>query len=262
VWAAARAAALRPEEAASPLARRPYDLRHAAVSTWLNGGVPAPQVGRGPDTAWMSCYACTPSASPARATQCAVGSGVWRVKDSNLRRLSRRIYSGDPPRRAHPPSPARTGRGRRIRAPVLPHICREHGSATAVKQPPRPSRSTGSRPPIRPPASPPAELHGFATPRKRLRSVPWPLRRVLAVLLRPLPGRAPPGRGRAAPVRRRGLRRAGRRRTRATLPPSVRRRSSSTHLVTGAAHLPGRPCGPDGTTAALPATPRRNDITG
>lgn len=29
---------------ASPLARRPYDLRHAAVSTWLNGGVPAPQV--------------------------------------------------------------------------------------------------------------------------------------------------------------------------------------------------------------------------
>jgi integrase len=44
VWAAARSAALTPEEAASPLARRPYDLRHAAVSTWLNGGVPAPQV--------------------------------------------------------------------------------------------------------------------------------------------------------------------------------------------------------------------------
>ena len=29
---------------ASPLARRPYDLRHAAVSTWLNGGVPPTQV--------------------------------------------------------------------------------------------------------------------------------------------------------------------------------------------------------------------------
>ncbi|MPY85728.1 MAG: integrase, partial [Actinophytocola sp.] len=27
--------------AETPLARRPYDLRHAAVSTWLNGGVPA-----------------------------------------------------------------------------------------------------------------------------------------------------------------------------------------------------------------------------
>lgn len=29
---------------ASPLAQRPYDLRHAAVSTWLNAGVPATQV--------------------------------------------------------------------------------------------------------------------------------------------------------------------------------------------------------------------------
>ena len=28
----------------SPLARRPYDLRHAAVSLWLNAGVPATQV--------------------------------------------------------------------------------------------------------------------------------------------------------------------------------------------------------------------------
>ena len=26
------------------LARRPYDLRHAALSTWLNAGVPATQV--------------------------------------------------------------------------------------------------------------------------------------------------------------------------------------------------------------------------
>jgi integrase len=44
LWALARASALTSAEAASPLARRPYDLRHAAVSTWLNGGVPAPQV--------------------------------------------------------------------------------------------------------------------------------------------------------------------------------------------------------------------------
>jgi integrase len=44
LWATARLEALSTEEAASPLARRPYDLRHAAVSTWLNGGVPAPQV--------------------------------------------------------------------------------------------------------------------------------------------------------------------------------------------------------------------------
>ena len=40
----ARAAAFTPAESASLLAGRPYDLRHAAVSTWLNAGVPAPQV--------------------------------------------------------------------------------------------------------------------------------------------------------------------------------------------------------------------------
>ncbi|GAA4180781.1 hypothetical protein GCM10022252_04160 [Streptosporangium oxazolinicum] len=28
----------------SPLARRPYDLRHAAVSLWLDAGVSAPDV--------------------------------------------------------------------------------------------------------------------------------------------------------------------------------------------------------------------------
>jgi integrase len=36
--------ALSAEEAASPLARRPYNLRHAAVSTWLNVGVDPAQV--------------------------------------------------------------------------------------------------------------------------------------------------------------------------------------------------------------------------
>jgi integrase len=44
VWARAREQALTPEEAASPLARRPYDLRHAAVSTWLSAGVDSTQV--------------------------------------------------------------------------------------------------------------------------------------------------------------------------------------------------------------------------
>ena len=44
VWRKARHAALTAEEYASQLARRPYDLRHAAVSTWLNAGVPPTQV--------------------------------------------------------------------------------------------------------------------------------------------------------------------------------------------------------------------------
>jgi integrase len=39
VWQAARGVALTEAEAASPIARRPYDLRHAAVSTWLAAGV-------------------------------------------------------------------------------------------------------------------------------------------------------------------------------------------------------------------------------
>ena len=36
VWHAARQAALSTAQAATPLARRPYDLRHAALSLWLN----------------------------------------------------------------------------------------------------------------------------------------------------------------------------------------------------------------------------------
>jgi len=44
VWAEARALALTPQQVASPLAGRPYDLRHAAVSLWLSAGVPTPEV--------------------------------------------------------------------------------------------------------------------------------------------------------------------------------------------------------------------------
>lgn len=44
LWSKARKAALTPDEFDSPLGKRPYDLRHAAVSTWLNAGVSAPQV--------------------------------------------------------------------------------------------------------------------------------------------------------------------------------------------------------------------------
>jgi integrase len=44
VFHQARAAAFTKAEAVSLVARRPYDLRHAAVSTWLNAGVHPPQV--------------------------------------------------------------------------------------------------------------------------------------------------------------------------------------------------------------------------
>ena len=45
-WKLARVKALTPAQVASPLARRPYDLRHAAASLWLNAGVPATEVAR------------------------------------------------------------------------------------------------------------------------------------------------------------------------------------------------------------------------
>ncbi|WP_344127916.1 hypothetical protein [Luedemannella flava] len=41
VWEAARQIGLTPRQVASPVAGRPYDLRHAAMSLWLNAGVPA-----------------------------------------------------------------------------------------------------------------------------------------------------------------------------------------------------------------------------
>ncbi|MFF8524198.1 tyrosine-type recombinase/integrase [Streptomyces werraensis] len=46
VWAEARSAALSPSEVASPLARRPYDLRCAGVSFWLFSGVDPMEVAR------------------------------------------------------------------------------------------------------------------------------------------------------------------------------------------------------------------------
>ena len=46
VWAEARNAVLTEAQYRSPLGRRPYDLRHAAVSLWLNSGVPATEVAR------------------------------------------------------------------------------------------------------------------------------------------------------------------------------------------------------------------------
>ena len=44
IWLEVRREVFSSGVAASPLAATPYDLRHAAVSTWLNGGVPPTQV--------------------------------------------------------------------------------------------------------------------------------------------------------------------------------------------------------------------------
>lgn len=58
----ARALALTPAQVASPLTRRPYDLRHTAVSLWFNAGVFAPDVaeraGHGVDIPLRVCAKC------------------------------------------------------------------------------------------------------------------------------------------------------------------------------------------------------------
>lgn len=46
VWAGARKKALTGAQCRSPLGRRTYDLRHAAIPLWLNSGVPATEVAR------------------------------------------------------------------------------------------------------------------------------------------------------------------------------------------------------------------------
>lgn len=44
VWKRARELGLPPDQVTAVLVARPYDLRHAGVSQWLNSGVPAPEV--------------------------------------------------------------------------------------------------------------------------------------------------------------------------------------------------------------------------
>lgn len=83
VWRAARQKALPASEVASPLAGRPYDLRHACVSLWLNAGVPATQVaewaGHGVDVL-MRVYA-----------KC-----IYGQDEAARRRIEAALHDGDP----------------------------------------------------------------------------------------------------------------------------------------------------------------------
>ena len=62
VWRQARAAVFTLDVYASPLAKTPYDLRHAAVSTWLNAGISPTQVaewaGQSPEVLWRNYAKC------------------------------------------------------------------------------------------------------------------------------------------------------------------------------------------------------------
>ena len=73
-WHAARRAALGPDLAATALARRPYDLRHAALSLWLNAsGTPAEVAARAGNSARVLLRS-TCTAPTARKTPSASGS--------------------------------------------------------------------------------------------------------------------------------------------------------------------------------------------
>src|SRR5215475_3655211 len=78
-----RDAAFIPSKCAPLLARHPYDLRHGAVSTWLNTGVPSP---RSPRVHWAV------SANPA-------GEFVFTQRDLLLSHDKRRGRGAVGPRR-------------------------------------------------------------------------------------------------------------------------------------------------------------------
>jgi integrase len=55
IWRAARVVGLSPEQQTTPLAGRPYDLRHACATLLLNAGVPPKEVARRLGHAWRCC---------------------------------------------------------------------------------------------------------------------------------------------------------------------------------------------------------------
>ena len=120
-WHAARRAALGPDLAATALARRPYDLRHAALSLWLNAsGAPAEVAARAGNSArvlhevYLHCTdgqddtvsqriedALDADASVASSSQCAKASGYTnrRHHPDPVRYLS--VNRSRVPRTAH-----------------------------------------------------------------------------------------------------------------------------------------------------------------
>jgi hypothetical protein len=82
VWRDARKKALTPAQVASPFAARPYHLRHAAVSTWLNAGAPAPQA-----ATWAGHSV---DVLPRVYAKCIDGQEIRRASTSNRRLRQRR----------------------------------------------------------------------------------------------------------------------------------------------------------------------------
>jgi hypothetical protein len=65
IWHQARATAMPENGTGTWPVRRPYDLRHAALSLWLASGAPPAEIAAAPGTACVSCSPPTPTAYPA-----------------------------------------------------------------------------------------------------------------------------------------------------------------------------------------------------
>ena len=101
-WHTARTLALGPAAAATTLARRPYDLRHAALSLWLNAGTAPAQIAQRAGhsiTMLLAVY-----------THCIDGQG-----DITNRQIERALY---------PPKPGTSPDSKRLcEPPVPPRSC-------------------------------------------------------------------------------------------------------------------------------------------
>jgi integrase len=125
IWADARTIGLTPAQAASPLARRPYDLRHAALSSWLAAGFRPPKSPRARATRSRCCSLSTPSASPTSRTPITTGSPVSSTHDPDrcpqwIQALMIVPYLSRGHRRTtrYRPAPSQTTRPRRPREPA------------------------------------------------------------------------------------------------------------------------------------------------
>jgi integrase len=98
-WANAREKAFTAEVFASPLAKRPYDLRHACLSTWLNAGVEPTRVAQWAGNSLRVLLHTTPSASTAASRLRSTGSRRYSYPGltATTQPESRRDIEQDPP---------------------------------------------------------------------------------------------------------------------------------------------------------------------
>ena len=109
IWDRARAEALTEDQYASPLARRPYDLRHAAVSTWLNGGVGPAQVAE-----WAGHSVDVLLKIYAKCLDGEESIALKRIGEALGHQPKRPITKKTAPARKRPPSPPSTPRTPRM----------------------------------------------------------------------------------------------------------------------------------------------------